>query len=150
MLLPRDACDVFIVRLLRQALIALQLYPGATQTSSSLPALYCRRWASIVALLLAVLLLFGALLTAAERFFCPALELISDYLRLPPALAGATLLSFGNGAPDVFTQLAAITQASAGPQANPATALCKGSIIASLAIEEQGAGDADVCTCTSG
>eukprot|EP00198_Chlamydomonas_reinhardtii_P003378 XP_001692714.1 CAX family of cation antiporters, membrane protein [Chlamydomonas reinhardtii] len=49
------------------------------------------------------------MLIVAERFFCPSLELISEYLRLPPCVAGATLLSFGNGAPDVFTQLAAIT-----------------------------------------
>ena len=45
-----------------------------------------------------------------RRFFCPSLELISEYLRLSPCVAGATLLSFGNGAPDVFTQLAAISQ----------------------------------------
>ncbi|MEW5314004.1 MAG: hypothetical protein WDW38_005533 [Sanguina aurantia] len=32
----------------------------------------------------------------------------SEYLRLSPAVAGATLLAFGNGAPDLFTQLAAI------------------------------------------
>ncbi|EFJ46589.1 Ca2+/H+ antiporter, cation antiporter, membrane protein [Volvox carteri f. nagariensis] len=50
------------------------------------------------------------MLLVAERFFCPSLELISEYLRLPPCVAGATLLSFGNGAPDVFTQLAAISQ----------------------------------------
>jgi Ca2+/Na+ antiporter len=56
------------------------------------------------------LLLFAIMLTAAERFFCPALEVISDFLQLPPALAGATLLAFGNGAPDVFTQLAAAEQ----------------------------------------
>ena len=49
-------------------------------------------------------------MTAAERFFCPALEYVADRLRMPPAVAGATLLSFGNGAPDVFTQLAAVRQ----------------------------------------
>jgi len=32
-------------------------------------------------------------------------ERISEALKLSPALAGVTLLSFGNGAPDVFTQL---------------------------------------------
>lgn len=61
-------------------------------------------------MLAALALAFGALMTAAERFFCPSLEMIAEYLRLPPAVAGATLLSFGNGAPDVFTQLAAVRQ----------------------------------------
>ncbi|KAI8474810.1 MAG: Sodium/calcium exchanger protein-domain-containing protein [Monoraphidium minutum] len=68
------------------------------------------RWASILLMLLALALTFGFLLTAAERFFCPALELVAERLKLPPAVAGATLLSFGNGAPDVFTQLAAVKQ----------------------------------------
>ncbi|GIM07355.1 hypothetical protein Vretimale_11525 [Volvox reticuliferus] len=60
--------------------------------------------------LLWIAILFGLMLVIAERFFCPSLELIAEYLRLPPCVAGATLLSFGNGAPDVFTQLAAISQ----------------------------------------
>lgn len=42
------------------------------------------------------------------RFFCPSLECLSDILNLSPELAGATLLSFANGAPDVFTQLASV------------------------------------------
>lgn len=55
-----------------------------------------------------VLLLFGVSLTASSQFFCPSLAIIADYLRLPASVAGATLLSFGNGAPDIFTQLAAV------------------------------------------
>jgi sodium/potassium/calcium exchanger 6 len=68
---------------------------------------------SLLLLLLAAVLCFFALLTVSERFFCPALELISEYLRLPPVVAGATLLSFGNGAPDIFTQVAAVGQVGA-------------------------------------
>ncbi len=60
-----------------------------------------------------IAVLFALMMMVAERFFCPSLELISEYLRLPPCVAGATLLSFGNGAPDVFTQLAAISQVGA-------------------------------------
>jgi sodium/potassium/calcium exchanger 6 len=67
----------------------------------------------VLLLLGALALIFGFLLTAAERFFCPALEYIADKLRMPPAVAGATLLSFGNGAPDVFTMLAAVKQVRA-------------------------------------
>jgi Ca2+/Na+ antiporter len=63
----------------------------------------------VLALLLLLAAVFAVLLTAAERFFCPALEIISEALRLPPAVAGATLLSFGNGATDLFTQFAAIS-----------------------------------------
>lgn len=73
-------------------------------------AAHCREWLSLLLLLLAAVLCFFVLLTVSERFFCPALELISEYLRLPPVVAGATLLSFGNGAPDIFTQVAAVGQ----------------------------------------
>ena len=38
----------------------------------------------------------------------PTLELLSDQLQLSPAVAGATLLAFGNGAPDVMTILASM------------------------------------------
>ncbi|KAG2492276.1 hypothetical protein HYH03_009516 [Edaphochlamys debaryana] len=65
--------------------------------------------------------LFGLMILVAERFFCPSLEIISEYLRLPPCVAGATLLSFGNGAPDVFTQLAAISAGDDSEAASPAS-----------------------------
>jgi len=63
----------------------------------------------LVPLTLWLLLIFYTLAVAADAFFCPAVDVISDALKLPPDVAGATLLSFGNGAPDVFTQVAAIT-----------------------------------------
>ncbi len=74
------------------------------------PVHWCRQWVSAVLLVVSVTLLLLMLMTASERFFCPSLELIAAYLKLPPAVAGATLLSFGNGAPDLFTQLAAVSQ----------------------------------------
>lgn len=74
----------------------------------------CRVWLSLLLLLVTAVLAFAVLLTVSERFFCPALELISDYLKLPPVVAGATLLSFGNGAPDTFTQVAAVGQVGVG------------------------------------
>lgn len=57
-----------------------------------------------------IVVLLLMLMVVTQRFFCPALEVISDFLRLPPNVAGATLLSLGNGAPDFFTQIAAVAQ----------------------------------------
>ncbi|CAI7867592.1 unnamed protein product [Closterium sp. NIES-53] len=44
----------------------------------------------------------------ADRFFCPTVETMSAMLGLSPSTAGVTLLALGNGAPDVFSSLAAI------------------------------------------
>ncbi|GFH29706.1 uncharacterized protein HaLaN_28415, partial [Haematococcus lacustris] len=63
--------------------------------------------------------LFFIMFTASDRFFCPSLELLSQMLRLSPAVAGATLLAFGNGAPDVFSQIAAIH--SGGAEVTPSS-----------------------------
>ena len=57
---------------------------------------------------------FGALAVTAERFFVPALKNIASALRLSDDVAGATLLSFGNGAPDIFAQIAALSHRDAG------------------------------------
>jgi sodium/potassium/calcium exchanger 6 len=84
----------------------------------------CRGWVSLLLLFLAAVLCFFVLLTVSERFFCPALELISEYLRLPPVVAGATLLSFGNGAPDIFTQVAAVGQVGAAERLCASIATC--------------------------
>jgi sodium/potassium/calcium exchanger 6 len=55
-----------------------------------------------------LVLLFSVMYIASDAFFCPTLELISDHLKLSPAVAGATLLAFGNGAPDVMTIVASL------------------------------------------
>jgi len=57
---------------------------------------------------------FGTLAVTAERFFVPALKNIATALRLSDDVAGATLLSFGNGAPDIFAQIAALSHRDAG------------------------------------
>jgi solute carrier family 24 (sodium/potassium/calcium exchanger), member 6 len=46
----------------------------------------------------------------AERFFCPALSRISEGLKMSPNIAGVTLLALGNGSPDIFSTIAAVSQ----------------------------------------
>ncbi|KAM5193977.1 mitochondrial sodium/calcium exchanger protein [Mantella aurantiaca] len=53
--------------------------------------------------------LFIMLAVTAEKFFCPNLSAISRTLRLSHNVAGVTFLAFGNGAPDVFSAVAAFS-----------------------------------------
>lgn len=58
------------------------------------------------------LVLFAAIGGAADGFFAPAVAHISSHFKLPPDVAGSTLLAFGNGGADFFVQVAAITAGS--------------------------------------
>ncbi|KAI9921673.1 hypothetical protein PsorP6_002044 [Peronosclerospora sorghi] len=58
-------------------------------------------------LVLCLVLLLYLLSSTADEFFCPVLQAIVEKYRIPPHIAGVTFLSFGNGSPDVFSNIAA-------------------------------------------
>ncbi|KAF7200185.1 mitochondrial sodium/calcium exchanger protein isoform X1 [Nothobranchius furzeri] len=53
--------------------------------------------------------LFVILGLAASKFFCPNLSAISSSLHLTHNVAGVTFLALGNGAPDIFSAMAAFS-----------------------------------------
>jgi len=46
--------------------------------------------------------------------FCPSLRTIADSMKLSQNIAGVTFLAFGNGAPDVFSAIAAVGNSKGG------------------------------------
>ncbi|KAF4094341.1 hypothetical protein AMELA_G00012160 [Ameiurus melas] len=65
---------------------------------------------AIVLYVLWLLILFLILGLIASEFFCPNLSAISSTLRLTHNVAGVTFLALGNGAPDVFSAMAAFSR----------------------------------------
>uniref|UniRef100_A0A8C6STZ0 Solute carrier family 8 member B1 n=1 Tax=Neogobius melanostomus TaxID=47308 RepID=A0A8C6STZ0_9GOBI len=57
-----------------------------------------------------LLFLFIILGLTASKFFCPNLSAISTSLHLSHTVAGVTFLALGNGAPDIFSAMAAISR----------------------------------------
>lgn len=71
---------------------------------------------AVIILIVWLLVLFVALGTTAEDFFCPSLAVISTTLGLSDNVAGVTFLALGNGAPDIFSVYAGVvnTQTEGG------------------------------------
>ena len=61
-----------------------------------------------VTLAAALATLFASLSHVAEAYLSPAMERVSAALRVPPRLAGVTLLAWANGAPDLAANVAAM------------------------------------------
>lgn len=57
-----------------------------------------------------LIFLFLILGLAASKFFCPNLSAISSSLHLSHNVAGVTFLALGNGAPDIFSAMAAFSR----------------------------------------
>ncbi|XP_054799969.1 cation/calcium exchanger 1-like [Prosopis cineraria] len=61
-----------------------------------------------------LVVLFYLLGDTASNYFCHSLEGLSNILRLSPTIAGVTLLSLGNGAPDFFASVVSFTRSNGG------------------------------------
>lgn len=78
-------------------------------------------WLSI----LIILLTFYIMSEVVDKYFIKSLDNIAAWLKMPPSVAGATLLAFGTSAPEISTALVALFLDGA----NPATGI--GTIVGS-------------------
>ncbi|XP_028400494.1 mitochondrial sodium/calcium exchanger protein-like [Dendronephthya gigantea] len=67
---------------------------------------------AFVLMILWLIFLFIFVGITADDYFCPALTVISNALNLSPNVAGVTFLAYGNGAPDIFSAVAAFVNSN--------------------------------------
>jgi len=65
----------------------------------------------IILYLFVLIIAFYLLAIVCEDFFIGSLDAISDKLKLPSDVAGATLMAVGSSAPELFTALFALFRA---------------------------------------
>lgn len=64
-------------------------------------------WVAVFGLWVVALIMI--LSNTAGTFFCSTIDSMTHILNIPQHIAGATLLAFGNGAPDLFTAIASFS-----------------------------------------
>ncbi|XP_019627402.1 PREDICTED: sodium/potassium/calcium exchanger 3-like isoform X1 [Branchiostoma belcheri] len=78
---------------------AIGRFPGDLFTQAQ------RRQGAVILHVIASLYMFMALAIICDDYFVPALERISEGLRLQPDVAGATFMAAGSSAPELFTSI---------------------------------------------
>ncbi|KAI9012384.1 Sodium/calcium exchanger protein-domain-containing protein [Hyaloraphidium curvatum] len=69
---------------------------------------------AISLLTVAMVVLFAVFATTASQFFVPNINGITTTLGISETVAGVTFAAFGNGAPDIFSSLAAFANSESG------------------------------------
>jgi len=70
---------------------------------------------SVLFSLTVIIYIFYILTVVVDELFVPALDEAAKYLKLPPSVAGATLMAMGTSAPELSTTLFALFLAGANP-----------------------------------
>lgn len=73
-----------------------------------------RNWIIVPTLGLVLVAVFTCMALVASEGMVPSLSLLSRLLCIPPALAGLTLVAFGNGAPDIISTYTSLVTHNSG------------------------------------
>ncbi|KAI9224399.1 Sodium/calcium exchanger protein-domain-containing protein [Blastocladiella britannica] len=109
-LTPADTCD--FIRANCADLSSSSIIDYLTWHYCSVPVSLWPLSASALGVGMIVLFLFMG--TTASEFFCPNLSTIAEALGMSESLAGVTLLAFGNGAPDIFSNFSSLSSNAGG------------------------------------